>query len=70
MKTGKTLTQLAQRAFSYGEGAGNESDIEKAGKLDAAIQLAENAVTRIFEMAQEAEKIAADLKAARSKLGA
>lgn len=58
------------RAFSYGEGAGNESDIEKAGKLDAAIQLAENAVTRIFEMAQEAEKIAADLKAARSKLGA
>jgi hypothetical protein len=56
------------RVELYGDHDRNEAAAQNLVKFDDAIALAESATTRLMEMAQEAEKIGNDLKAARAKL--
>lgn len=56
------------RADFFGDNDTNEKAIADTTKLDAGIAEAEAASARLLEMAQEAEKLASDLKALRAKL--
>jgi hypothetical protein len=54
----------------FGDHDRNQQTDRKIKELDAAIELAKAATTKLLEMAATAETLAADLRVARSKLGA
>jgi hypothetical protein len=57
------------RTMFFGDHDRNQQTDRKIKELDAAIELAKAATTQLMEMAAKAETLAADLRAARSKLG-
>jgi hypothetical protein len=58
------------RTMFFGDHDRNQQTDRKIKELDAAIELAKAATTKLLEMAATAETLAADLRVARSKLGA